>query len=88
MLDAIRSPAARGEMVSSAINAARRGLVSGAIAAARRGKESTLMGRVASALVKLDMLPEDERQLEELAGHAGDDAVRELIEAAQGKLEE
>ena len=44
------------------------------------------MGQVASALVKLDGA-EDESQLEELAKHASDDAVRERIASAKGKLE-
>lgn len=88
LLDSVRTREGRGEMVSSALAAAKRGLVSGAKAAGKRGKDTGLLGRVASVLVKLEMLPQDKTALTELAEHADNDEVRERIEAARDKLEE
>jgi len=88
LMEAVRTREGRGEMVSSALARAKRGLVSGAKAAGKRGKDSGLVGRVASVLVKLEMLPQDKKALTELAEHADNDEVRERIEAARDKLEE
>jgi hypothetical protein len=88
LLESVRTREGRGEMVSSAFAAAKRGLVSGAKAAGKRGKDAGLVGRVASVLVKLEMLPQDKKALTELAAHAVNDEVRERIEAARDKLEE